>query len=196
MGDRFDELGAFLGQGAKTAVIHNALDYIDPETRARHDGFSATGFLRDWGLDAIDLDLRNFFGTTQNLAAVLADVRLIWAVGGNSFLLRRAMRQSGLDALITRRLVDGSLTYGGWSAGACVAGSSLRGIDLMDDPPITPAGYDPPIIWEGMGLVDFIIVPHFESEHPEAPAAAAAVEWLERAGLPFRAIRDGEVIVG
>lgn len=105
------------------------------------------------------------------------------------------MRQSGLDDLIVKRVGDGSLTYGGWSAGTCVAGASLRGIDIMDDPPLAPAGYDPTIIWDGMGLVDFIIVPHFASDHSEAALAAAAVDWLKQAGLTFQALRDGEVIV-
>jgi len=195
MGDRFDDLVACIEPGAKVAVVSNALDGIPAEVRRQYRGFSAKAHFNAHGLDAFDLDLRDFFDAPQHLAAALSDVRLVWAVGGNAFLLRRAMRQSGLDDLIVKRVGDGSLTYGGWSAGTCVAGPSLRGIDIMDDPPLAPEGYDPTIIWEGMGLVDFIIVPHFASNHPEAALAAAAVDWLTHAGLPFQAIRDGEVIV-
>jgi dipeptidase E len=195
MGDRFDDLVAFMGPGAKVAVVSNALDGIPADLRQQYRGFSARAHFNDHGLDASDLDLRDFFDAPQNLLEELSGVRLIWAVGGNAFLLRRAMRQSGLDDLIVKRVGDGSLTYGGWSAGTCVAGVSLRGIDIMDDPPLVPTGYDPTIIWDGLGLVDFIIVPHFASDHPEAALAAAAVDWLKQAGLPFRAIRDGEVIV-
>jgi len=195
MGDRFDEVSAFVGHGAKVAVISNALDYIAPEARAQYRGFDATAFLRERGFEAFDLDLRDFFDGAEDLPRTLSDVRLIWAVGGNAFLLRRAMRQSNLDDLIVRRVGEGSLTYGGWSAGACVAGVSLRGIDILDDPSLISSGYDPKIIWDGMGLVDFIIVPHFKSNHREAPGAEAAVGWLKQEGLPFQAIRDGEVIV-
>jgi len=74
--------------------------------------------------------------------------------------------------------------------------SGIRlGIDLTDAPLLAPTSYDPAIIWEGMSLVDFIIVAYFASKHPEATVAASAVAWLEKAGLPFQAIRDGEVIV-
>jgi dipeptidase E len=195
MGDRFDELVAFAGSGARVAVVSNALDGIPADLRGQYQGFDARAHFNDHGLDAFDIDLRDYFDASQKLTGVLSDVRLIWAVGGNAFLLRRAMRQSGLDDLIVKRVGDGSLIYGGWSAGACVAGASLQGIDIMDDPPLAPAGYDPNIIWEGMGLVDFIIVPHYSSNHPEADLAAAAVKWLKHAALPFQAIRDGEVIV-
>jgi dipeptidase E len=195
MGDRFDDLVAFLGPGARVAVISNAPDYIHPEMRRQYRGFNATDCFRGRGLDAFDVDLRDFFDLPQALRDTLSDTRLIWAVGGNAFLLRRAMRQSGLDDFVVKRISEGTLTYGGWSAGTCVAGLSLRGIDIMDNPPLAPAGYDPAIIWEGMGLVDFIIVPHFDSNHPEARGAASAVAWLEQAGLPFQALRDGEVIV-
>jgi dipeptidase E len=195
MGDRFDELVAYLGAGAKVAVVSNALDAIPAEVRREYRGFDVNACFRDHGLQPFDVDLRNFFDRPDDLPEVVSGARLIWAVGGNAFLLRRAMRQSRLDDLIIKRAREGSVTYGGWSAGTCVAGSSLRGIDIMDDPPLAPAAYDPAIIWEGMGLVDFIIVPHFQSDHPEAAVAASAVDWLKQSGLPFQAIRDGEVIV-
>jgi dipeptidase E len=195
MGDRIDELLGYLGPNARLAIVHNALDGIPAEVRRQYRGFSATSFFRERGLDAFDLDLRDYFGEPHRVSEAVSNARLVWAVGGNTFLLRRAMRQSGLDQVIVRRVAEGSLIYGGWSAGTCVAGTSLRGIDLMDDSRLAPAGYDSAIIWEGMSLVDFIIVPHFASNHPEAEVAASAAAWLEKTGLPFQAIRDGEVIV-
>jgi dipeptidase E len=195
VGDQFNALRRELGDGAKVTVISNALDYIPAAKRARYRGFNMTSFLRGSGLEAEDLDLRSFFGTHDALKRTLSETRLIWAVGGNSFILRRAFRQSGLDEIIIERVAAGTLIYGGWSAGAVVAGSSLRGIHVMDDPPRAPEGYDPEIIWDGLGLVDFVVVPHFRSLHPETFGASAAVSWLKNAGLPFHAIRDGEVIV-
>lgn len=147
------------------------------------------------GIEAHDLDLRDHFWNPAGLEAALAGVDLVWAVGGNSFLLRRAMRQSGFDQILARRLAEDSLVYGGWSAGAVVAGSTLRGIELMDPPTVITPGYDPDPVWEGMGLVDYIIVPHFASEHPEAEAAAAAAAHLAAQGVPHRTLRDGEAII-
>jgi dipeptidase E len=203
MGDRFAELTAALPRGAPVAVVSNAVDFIAPETRAAYerDVFDAKAPFRKAGLAPFDLDLRDHFGDPAALAARLAPVRLVWAVGGNAFLLRRALRHSGLDALIPPRLAAGDLIYGGWSAGACVAGPSLKGLHLMDDPAVLAPGlpgrpgYDPAPIWDGLALVPEILVPHFASDHPESDAAARAVAWLEVEGLPFRTLRDGEVIV-
>lgn len=195
LGSRFGELRRELAENTKVAVISNALDYISSDKRARYRGFNATTAFRKAGFDAFDVDLRRFFGRPDALQAALTEVRLVWAVGGNSFILRRAFRQSGLDNILVEGTAAGSLIYGGWSAGACVAGSSLRGVHVMDDPPLTPDGYDPAIIWDGLGLVDFIIVPHVWSLHPETLAAHAAARWLKAEGLPFKSIRDGEVIV-
>lgn len=41
------------------------------------------------------------------------------------------MRQSGLDHYLRDRSNDASFVYGGFSAGACVAGPTLRGVELV-----------------------------------------------------------------
>jgi len=197
LGDRFDELVAAAGAGARAAVIANAVDLIPIEDRLAYarTGFDPVGRFRTHGLDADELDLRAFFGKPAALAAALADVRLVWANGGNAFLLRRAMRQSGLDEILKRRVPAGELIYGGWSAGAVVAGPSLRGIDLMDEPYVVADGYAAAPVWEGLALVDFSIVPHFESDHPESEAAARAHAYMTAEKMPHRTLRDGEVII-
>jgi dipeptidase E len=87
------------------------------------------------------------------------------------------------------------LAYGGWSAGACVAGPDLRGLELMDDPHVLAEGYDPEPVWEGLGLVEAAIVPHYRSDHPEAAAAEATAEWMRVRNLPHRTLRDGDVLI-
>ncbi|MDP3855628.1 Type 1 glutamine amidotransferase-like domain-containing protein [Phenylobacterium sp.] len=67
--------------------------------------------------------------------------------------------------------------------------------DPDPDPDAVPPGYDPAPIWEGLGLVDFAIVPHFASAHAEAEAAARAVAWMTEQGIAFRTLRDGEAVV-
>lgn len=185
------------GGPCRAVVISNAVDMVplaEREAYARkiHDPVLD---LRDAGLDAHDLDLRDYFANPAALERELADVGLVWAVGGNAFLLRRALRQSGLDVLLARRLAEDSLAYGGWSAGACVAGSTLRGLHLMDAPDIVTPGYDREIIWEGMELVDFAIVPHFASDHPEAQAADRAAAYLTTNAIAYRTLRDGQAIL-
>lgn len=196
-GEAFDELLGMVGDRRRVALVSNALDLIPMADRlayARkiHD---PAADLRDAGLDPFDLDLRAYFGKPAGLAAALQDVGLVWAAGGNSFLLRRAMRQSGFDAVIARLLAADVVVYGGWSAGAAVAGPSLRGIDLMDAPDDLTDGYDSEPVWEGLGLIDQAIVPHVRSDHPEAEDAARSEAFMIAQGLPHIALRDGEVVI-
>ena len=197
MGDRFDDLISAIGAGSNAVVVANAVDFIPVEARLAYarTGFDAVNHFRTHGLEADELDLRQIFGRPADLEAALVGVRLVWANGGNAFLLRRAMRQSGLDEVLKRSVARGDLVYGGWSAGAVVAGPSLRGIELMDDPDVVAAGYSAAPVWEGLALVDFSIVPHFQSDHVEAEAAARAHAYMTANGIPHRTLRDGEVIV-
>lgn len=197
MGDRIGELIAFLSPGARVVVVENAVDNISVGERKayRRDVFDPVAWFRAHGLEAEALDLRAYFGAAERLAADLADVRLVWATGGNAFLLRRAMAGSGLDTILRERLARGDLTYGGWSAGAVVACPNLRGIELMDDPGVIVPGYAEAPLWEGLGLIDYWIVPHYRSDHPEAPAAERVAVRFRKEGLPFRPLRDGDTIV-
>jgi dipeptidase E len=197
MGDDSDRLLAMLAPRGRVAVVSNALDLISEEARrayAARGGFVVQDWFRNHGLEVTDLDLRTYFNN-GSIEAALDQVDLVWATGGNSFLLLRAIRQSGLEVPLKRRLAENSLSYGGWSAGACVAGSSLMGIHLMDDPVSVANGYAPEPQWAGMGLVDYVIVPHFRSAHPESNAAERAAAWLGQQSIPFRTLRDGESVI-
>ncbi|MBL8555996.1 MAG: hypothetical protein JNL41_17095, partial [Phenylobacterium sp.] len=96
-GDSFAELIRMAGSGARVGVISNAVDFIPAADRAAYarQVFDPIADFGDRGLDAYDLDLRAYFGRPRDLLAELERTRLVWAVGGNAFLLRRAMRQSG-----------------------------------------------------------------------------------------------------
>lgn len=185
------------GEGSRLAIIPNALDYIpilDQLNYAR-DRFNPMLYFGQQGFDPSIVDLRYYFGRPSALREVLIRHRVIWGLGGNVFLLRRAMHESGFDDIVTSLLDDG-LIYSGWSAGACVAGASLRPIALMDDPCQIALGYpatEAPM--DGLGLIPFAIVPHYRSDHPEAQAAERAVVWAQKNGVDAVALRDGDVLV-
>jgi dipeptidase E len=65
----------------------------------------------------------------------------------------------------------------------------------MDDPDEVPEGSPREIVWEGLGLIDHMIVPHFRSRHPESTAAERTVRQLCSRGVRYRALRDGEAVV-
>ena len=197
IGDRAGALLALLGNGKRAAIIANALDNVSASARAIHrsEVYDPYAEFSSLGISAADLDLRDYFGAPERLAETLEGFDLVWAVGGNAFTLRRAMRQSGFDRLIVEKLDRDDIVYGGFSAGAVVAAPTLRGMELMDDPAEQPAGYAPDPVWDGLGLIDYAIVPHFRSRHPETAAAEQASRSFAARRTPFRALRDGEVIV-
>jgi dipeptidase E len=193
-GDRAGELRA-MARGDKAIVIANSLDYSDDAPRKRAGTQREIEGLRELGFSARELDLRTFFGRAEALRSAVADVSLIWAMGGNAFLLRRAFESSGLDEYLIERRGDEALVYGGYSAGAIVVTPTLRGIELVDPPSATAAGYDGEVVWEGVGLVPYSLAPHYKSDHPDSKFIDDVVEYFVANEMPFKALRDGEVII-
>ncbi|MBJ7439270.1 MAG: Type 1 glutamine amidotransferase-like domain-containing protein [Sphingopyxis sp.] len=198
LGDYGDRLLSMAGgHGARMAVLTNALDAIPLEAQLNHarTKFDPLTYFLQSGFDPSLLDLRRYFGRRQDLADILKQYRVIWALGGNSFLLRRAMRDSGFDAILYDML-ENDVVYAGWSAGVCVAGDRMDAVAVMDEPNATAPGYvtsDP--INTGLGLLPYTIIPHYESDHPETSAASKSVRWAKDHGVEYVALRDGEVIL-
>jgi dipeptidase E len=184
-------LRALVGDGHRAGVVMNACDVFgDPRKvwpREEAD-------LAELGFEATEVDLREHFGDPAGLRDQLSELDLLWVVGGNTFVLARAMDASGFVA--SEDLVrSGRLTYAGYSAGVCVTTPGFEGIHLMDEPDAVAAGYPRDARAVTLGWVPWHIVPHWRSDHPESPAASLAVEHLLDAGLPFRTLRDGHAIV-
>lgn len=175
-------------------VICNANDLWDePGQRQRFEWEREA--LAALGLDAVMLDLKDYFEQPEGLPDALAGLRAVWVRGGNTFVLRRAMVRSGFDHA-SRPLVEAEeLVYGGFSAGAIAAGPSLRGTEPMDDPDSIPPGYAEAVVWEGLGFYNRLIIPHHRSDHPETELAERAIEYARALGIPHQPLRDGEVIV-
>jgi len=192
-----ERLTDLVGQGARVLITENALDNVSADYVARYKVLVYDVFtdLTARGFVVEQLDLRDYFADNCGLEARLENADLVWATGGNTFLLRRAMRQSGLDNLLLKFLSEDRIAYGGWSAGACVASPSLRGIELCDAADDVTPDYDPAIIWDGLGLVDYSIVPHYRSDHPESDVMEQEVAYLQANNVPYEALADGDVIV-
>ena len=193
IGKRPEELVA-LARGAKrVAIILNALDNR-AEARAKwlH---GQTGKLQRLGFAVTELDLRDFFGKADALADVLKAIDLVWISGGNAFILRRAMRQSGFDRLVAAALAHDEIVYAGFSAAAVIVSASLVGLDIVDDARDVPAGYDKEIVWEGLGLLPCMIAVHAGSDHPESSGVRKEIAFFEANGIAYRALRDGEVLL-
>ena len=168
MGDRPQELRELVRPGRRAAVIANAVDYKDSRERKESVTVEVDN-LAQLGFEAEELDLRKYFGSSRALGRAISQFDLIWARGGNVFVLRRAFKMSGLDDLLKRVLKEDAVAYGGYSAGIGVLTPSLHGIELVDDPDQVPDGYVAEVIWDGLGLLPYAIAPHYRSNHPESP---------------------------
>jgi dipeptidase E len=182
-----------VGSRGRVGIVLNALDQFDA-TRER-DLPREIYALERLGYVGEQLDLRDYFEDRFRLRVRLRDFDLVWVVGGNSFVLARAMTQSGFVDAVRNRLDDHTFAYGGYSAGSCVAGPDLRGIDLVDDPSVVPDGYDVEIEPRCLDLVPFRIVPHWRSDHPESERVELAADYLTAEGLSHRCLRDGQALV-
>lgn len=192
VGGRPDDLRA--ATSSKTVgVVCNALDHVDAPDREKYvSGNHAE--LSSLGIATTELDLRRFFGDAARLRREVDRLGAVWVCGGNTFVLRQAMQLSGLDVLLRDR-IDSPFVYGGFSAGVCVLAPRLDGLHHVDDPTVCPyAGSQ--VSWEGLGILDYLVLPHFRSEHPESKAIEKDVAYCAERGIPFRTLRDGQVIVG
>ena len=195
LGNATDKLVSLVPENKKAAVVFNALDFSSDLERKQSTINREMQDLSEIGLEPEELDLRPYFGNPESLKEPLSRFGLIWAIGGNTFVLRRAMRQSRFDQFLVENRNNDTLVYAGYSAGACVLAPTLRGIEFVDDPQIAPEGYKSDIIWEGLSLVDYCIAPHYKSNHAESELMDKTVEYFIEKKILFKALRDGEVIV-
>ncbi len=191
LGDEPQKFADLCGD-AKVAVIMNAAD-LSVEYQLYTDKVISS--LSNIGLDAYEFDLRKYFNSESVLQNDLAAYGAVWVAGGNSFVLLRAMYQSGFTEVAKQRVKDGTLVYGGFSAGSVVVAPTLRGIELIDAPDEVPPNYNSAIVWDGLDLYGYSIAPHYNSDHPESEAVESVVAYFKEHEMPYETLRDGEVIV-
>lgn len=195
LGDDPQQLVNLVGSNKKVAVIPNALDFSTDIERRNAGIQQEIDGLKQLGLEPKEVDLKNYFGKPDELAKELSGYGVIWVRGGNTFILRRAFKESGMDEWLTSHKNDKELVYAGYSAGVCVLSPSLKGLETVDDPNIIQEGYNKDIIWDGLGLINFAFAPHYKSSHPETKMVDKEVEYYIKNGIEYKTLHDGEVII-
>lgn len=196
LGDNADDLANLVSGGNRIGVIRNSLDFSNIQERLNAGRDREFGELREIGLVPEEIDLRDFFDAQDDLRSVVGQLDALWVVGGNTFILRRAMRQSGFDSVLHDRAEDDRFVYAGYSAGVCVLAPTLKGIHLVDDPEEISEGYAKEVVWDGLGVIPFCIAPHYRSDHPESEMIEKAVEYFIEHKMLFIALHDGDVYIG
>lgn len=193
-GDHVEKFLALTGTPGRVAVIAAAADGWPSAARQS----AVTTELRDLralGFDPHELDLRSFVGRPEQLAIELDRYDTVWVRGGNTFVLRAQLSRSGADSAIARRVREGTLTYGGYSAGACVVSTTLRGVEAADDPDEVLPATGTEVVWNGLGLIDFAVVPHFGSILDDNGSGPKMVSQYERENIPYRTLTDEQAVV-
>jgi dipeptidase E len=153
------ELARLAGPEARVGI---ALDAVQDPPRGRLE--SERRALGALGEKAVAVDLGDLVG-----------IDVLWVVGGNWHALWRAM--APVSGVLAARVRDGSLVYGGWSAGAVAAGPLV----VEDGRPA----------WGGLGVIDITVIPHYGSDEGAARIAAQ----LRATRRRFAALRDGQALV-
>lgn len=194
LGNKTDILKKWIKENGNTIlIIANSRDW-SPDTDEKEESIKRNiTELQELGFSVVRIDLRNYFKNKAKLKEDLEKYNAFYVIGGNTYTLRMAMKYSGFDEYIKGISNKSNYLYSGYSAGICVLSPDLRGLDLVDEP-INPYS-DEPILYEGLGILDYVPVPHYKSDHPESTLVDKVVALFSEKGIKYKALKDGDVIV-
>ena len=138
IGNQEQELKKWLenSKNKKAAFIANARD-MSPEGEHKTTSIQKDADeLAALGFEIIPLDLRNYFGKKEELRSFLQEIHAFYVIGGNTFVLRKAMKLSGFDELLLEFAKSSDYLYIGYSAGICCLCKDMTAISIMDEPEI------------------------------------------------------------
>ncbi|MBX4188524.1 Type 1 glutamine amidotransferase-like domain-containing protein [Candidatus Saccharibacteria bacterium] len=188
------DLRSFLGKIDKVAVITNAKDYKTAEER----NISVVESLSYWNsmdLKPTEIDLRTYFHR-PGAEKLLSKYNFIWLAGGNVFLLRRALKYSGIDKYLGNAVRKNEVILGGESAGAIILGPTLKYSETDEDedsPSYVPVPYEKEGIWSGLDLIAYVPVPHYKTSG--YIGIDKYIQKLEAEGIPFKKMTDDQAII-
>jgi dipeptidase E len=193
-GNHVDRLKELVGNNKKVLLIQNPKDYYDQAGRDASTAKWMSAFHQN-GFEPTELDLRKYFKNSKlRLFVDEYAPGLVYVSGGNTFILRRAMRQSGFDKILQNDLNSDQYVYGGCSAGSIVVGPSLEGYETGDDPGCAPPGYEPEIIWDCLDIIDERIIPHVDTDWYSEPAQKHK-EYFDEKNWSYIMLNDSDVLV-
>ncbi|MCB9803009.1 Type 1 glutamine amidotransferase-like domain-containing protein [Candidatus Nomurabacteria bacterium] len=193
IGDEPKKLKSLLPDNPQAVYISNGLDFASPEGKKKHQDWDLRE-LKEIGIVAEPLDLREYFGKQNELRNKLEDVDLIYVSGGNVYDLRIAIHLSGFDQILCNDLVKTDKVYAGYSAAVCVLSPTLKGYHIVDKPDNKLYG-DHETLWDGLGLIDWQFAPHFNSDHSESEDINQEIAYYEEHNMKYRSLKDGDVII-
>lgn len=191
-GNHTDRLREMVGHNTRSLVVFNARDYKeDKGVEAQRRLFSTNHLMFQ------EIDLRDYFGKSQELKEYISSYKpgLVVLLGGNTFLLRRALFQSGFDQILQNDIREDKYVLAGHSAGSIVVGPSLRGYERMDKEKLVLPGYQREIVWDGLGLTNVRVIPHADSPKYEKEIIDLRSNLFDRNHWEYTVLNDSDVFI-
>src|SRR3989338_1340673 len=180
LGGKAKELIRLMPKNKKLGYIPNACDYTNVDLKKRNEvNEEDMTELRNLGLEVEFLDLKDYFGKENKLRKKINRLGGVFVRGGNTFILRQAMRLSGFDTIFKELVERNDFLYAGYSAGICVLAPDFKALQVVDDPSDKPYKQLKETIWEGLGYLDYIVLPHYKSNHPESANIDREIEYCK-----------------
>ena len=142
----------------------------------------------DAGYKIIEIDLRNV--SLEEFNKNLKNADIIHFCGGSVFYLQLLLKRGGFDDAIIKAVKGNQIIYTGTSAGSIIVSKST-GIYKYD--PEEMKFLDKAYDFSGLGLVDFLIVPHC-GKADFIEANKAVVEHLLEFPYPLIFLHDNHVV--
>ncbi|MDR7328460.1 Type 1 glutamine amidotransferase-like domain-containing protein [Corynebacterium guangdongense] len=144
--------------------------------------------LRGHGLEIVELPLAATAPAETD--RVLGEVDGVYVAGGETFDLLGVLRTTGNFEVLRRHVLAG-LPYIGTSAGAVLAGPSIEPVSLMDDPGLAGPLSD----YSGLGLTDYVIIPHLGDNPPFSMDVFAETVRTYGADWKLVLLHDGQALL-
>jgi len=168
------------------AYIQNAADTYPEGKRAWVEDERVTMQSRQFSVELIDLE--EYRDKLPELKTNLSHKDVIWFGGGNTYYLRWLLKDMGVDTIIAK-LVKQGIVYAGCSAGAIVAGPTLKHFEAADDPNDAPE-----VIMDGLHLTETVIVPHMDNQK-YASVIHGIYDALKNDGYQTVPLNDAQALV-
>jgi len=168
-------------------LVFNAKDH-KPEEERQQKLSEALDYFGGMGCKVEQINLLDYVGKASELLAKFKQLDVLWFAGGNTYVLRWAVAKSNAEEAIKEALNSGVI-YGGESAGAILAGPTLKHYEAADEP-----GAAPEAIYGALGLVNVAIVPHWGSEK-YAQVLASIERGLKADGHTTIRLTDSEYLL-
>lgn len=172
----------------KTRVLFIA-NAADPYKEKYWIDFDRQAWIRA-GYQLIEIDLRNT--TDDSLINILDNSDVIHMCGGNTFYLLSLLQDKGFVDIIADFVRKNKIIYSGTSAGSILASSMMELYKYTDEGKQFTKKLTG---FKGLGLVDFIIVPHCNNEKFIKTEVPKIISHLPEQKLPLIFLYDNQAVI-